>query len=556
MGSPLNPSGLSRYHLRVEKLINLYNARFRIVWGLAFLGLVFLAWYNRFIQDDAFISFRYARNLVEGNGLVWNPGERVEGYTNFLWTLMIAGGIKLGLDPVMFSQILGLICFALTLVFTYKLARLIFGRDLAVLTIILLGTNYSFSAYATGGLETQIQALIFTATAYLLFSAMSRGEWKYSMMAGLSLLLTAGLLTRLDSAILAAVVIPAALYQLLKQKAGIQVKVAKELLLVIPLVAIISIWFAWKLSYYGDIVPNTYYAKVAAATSPIGGMWYLYSFFTEYWLGPFLLLGIVAACSRRNGQMSVILSMVVLWMLYVIKIGGDFMEYRVLVPVLPFIMLIVIWSIRWLAQNKAVQAALIVIVLAGSLLYSLRTSQSSLHTFTSLNAYDIESIQQLQGHLKDPASDWETIGELLGEAFDHSSQVKIAVLPAGAVPYYSRLPAVDMRGLNDKWIARYGEITGTMPGHQRKATLPYLLTQKVNLIVGQPTMVPLNAPLQDAPARLDSYKYFAVKTWSDLPAGSKFIAIPVNEGYKLLVLYIRPSPIIDQAIVDNGWETY
>ena len=49
--------------------------------------LVSLSWW---LTDDAFISFRYARNLLEGHGLVFNPGERVEGYTNFLWVLELA----------------------------------------------------------------------------------------------------------------------------------------------------------------------------------------------------------------------------------------------------------------------------------------------------------------------------------------------------------------------------------------------------------------------------------------------------------------------------------
>ena len=53
-------------------------------------ALTWLAWLNRFIQDDAFISFRYSHNLVRGLGLVWNPGDRVEGYTSFLWTLIMA----------------------------------------------------------------------------------------------------------------------------------------------------------------------------------------------------------------------------------------------------------------------------------------------------------------------------------------------------------------------------------------------------------------------------------------------------------------------------------
>src|SRR5260221_672665 len=57
------------------------------------------AWQRAFLIDDAFISFRYARHLLEGYGLVYNAGERVEGYTNFLWTLIIAGAMRLGVAP-------------------------------------------------------------------------------------------------------------------------------------------------------------------------------------------------------------------------------------------------------------------------------------------------------------------------------------------------------------------------------------------------------------------------------------------------------------------------
>ena len=53
----------------------------------------------RFLSDDAFISFRYSRHWVEGLGLVWNPGEAVEGYTNFLWVVIVAAGLRLGVLP-------------------------------------------------------------------------------------------------------------------------------------------------------------------------------------------------------------------------------------------------------------------------------------------------------------------------------------------------------------------------------------------------------------------------------------------------------------------------
>ena len=69
------------------------------------------AWPQRVPLDDSFISFRYARNLLEGHGLVYNPGEPVEGYTNFLWTLVMTIPFWLDLDPIIFSQHLGLALF-------------------------------------------------------------------------------------------------------------------------------------------------------------------------------------------------------------------------------------------------------------------------------------------------------------------------------------------------------------------------------------------------------------------------------------------------------------
>jgi arabinofuranosyltransferase len=133
--------------------------------------LTLLAWHNRFVQDDAFISFRYADNLARGLGLTWNPGERVEGYTNFLWTLALAGAARLGIDLVLAAHALGLLSCVLTLYATYRLGLvLLASRPWAMVAVVLLGTNYTFSAYATyatGGLETQLQTCLLTVMLWL-----------------------------------------------------------------------------------------------------------------------------------------------------------------------------------------------------------------------------------------------------------------------------------------------------------------------------------------------------------------------------------------------------
>ena len=78
---------------------------------------------HRFTYDDAYISFRYAANLVAGHGLVYNPGEFIEGYTNFLWTLLIAAGMQIGVGPHITSKVVGAACSIATLVVVYRLSN-------------------------------------------------------------------------------------------------------------------------------------------------------------------------------------------------------------------------------------------------------------------------------------------------------------------------------------------------------------------------------------------------------------------------------------------------
>ena len=79
--------------------------------GIALCGLavVVFAWESRAVHphlDDSYITYQYARNLVEGHGLVFNVGEYVEGFTNLLWTLLIAGGLALGFEATTVGHLL------------------------------------------------------------------------------------------------------------------------------------------------------------------------------------------------------------------------------------------------------------------------------------------------------------------------------------------------------------------------------------------------------------------------------------------------------------------
>src|SRR5262245_60209180 len=90
--------------------------------ALGFTVVFFRRW--QFVIDDAFISLRYARNLATGHGLVYNAGERVEGYTNFLWALFLALPHLLHVDPI---AVMKLTCLALALATAWLVYRL--GRE-------------------------------------------------------------------------------------------------------------------------------------------------------------------------------------------------------------------------------------------------------------------------------------------------------------------------------------------------------------------------------------------------------------------------------------------
>ena len=85
------------------------------LWGFQ-LAVVFASIWDatrqRWLSDDAFISFRYAKNWSEGHGLVYNVGEWVEGYTNLLWTLWIGMGMRVGWQPEWFAHASSLSAFA------------------------------------------------------------------------------------------------------------------------------------------------------------------------------------------------------------------------------------------------------------------------------------------------------------------------------------------------------------------------------------------------------------------------------------------------------------
>lgn len=529
--------------------------------SLALGLLALLAWFNRFILDDAFISFRYAYNLAHGYGLVWNIGERVEGYTNFLWTMIMTIPMIFNWEPILFSYLVGIGLFVLSLWFTYKTALLISNsQKLAFFSMFFLGTCYSFSAYATSGLETQLQACLSVVVTLLILKVILKGLWQPKYLLGISFLSALAMLTRLDSVVILVVPYLVAGFYLFKAQTDALTKAKRLAFLCLPAAIILGLWFVWKIWFYGDILPNTFYAKAISQASFIRGLYYVYLFFFSYLLIPFIFLFLTFSRKiiRAKGLLVVSLQ-TILWFLYVVKVGGDYMEFRFIVPILPLFFIIVSSLIFSFVKSREVKVALVLLIFVGSLH----------HFFTfGLSSYtgSIETIRDLR-QSDDWGKNWPKIelGKLLGKAFNNNSDIKISVTAAGAVPYYSRLTTTDMFGLNDKWVARHGvrlkqkkgqEFLGPMPGRVRFATLDYLLRRKVNFLTFQPPLLIKKSSSQPAffsVAELE--KIIQHMDLTKLPDNASVVLIPVST-YKLGIIYLIPDRAIDKVIKANSWEVY
>lgn len=512
--------------------------------GGMILGLSLWAYSNRFVQDDAYISFRYADNLVHGLGLVWNPGERVEGYTNFLWVVMIAGGLKLGLSAPVTAMAVGLILFPLGLLLLYQIAFKVLEEQYepALLVVLLTGANYTFNAYATGGLETMLQTVLLLAAIRLMLRCGS--AWSLPTATLFSITCALGVMTRPDFALFAAVLGCCLLWQTLRTESlPVGVRGGRCLALLLPGAALLLPWLIWKWEFYGSLVPNTYYAKAAGWNSFDTGAKYLYHFLSSYRLFPvFVLLAApgVWILFHRRSVLRVLVLLVALWTLYGVKVGGCFMEFRLFVPVIPLIMLFVVWMLYATGLIvRPVRLVLAAAVVVGSLLH-MQT-----YRCTSVG---IESIADLQADVRP----WILAGKQL-QSDVGNRPVSIATKAAGAIAYYSRLVTLDEHGLNDRWVAHHGRVVSRKPGHQLAAPLVYMAERKINLVIGDPMFVSAAQGVTDW-HRFAAHMVRSYLAPDSLPVKVEFITIPVRgTDQALAAWYLTPSAEVETIIRERGW---
>lgn len=424
--------------------------------------LVDALWHN-YVVDDAFISFRYARNLSRGMGLVFNPDERVEGYTNFLWILLLTPAFWLKIDPLFFSRIFSTASgFAtLFLLVRFQSNRKRFQNNIIYIAPLLCAFNASFSVWLLSGMETHLFTFLLT-WGILSFLDRRVGEgdkW--------SLLLVLASLTRPEGLLFLAIAWVISISERVAKRESIFGK--ETLKEVLPFIALYLPYLGWKMSYYGALLPNTFHAKVGSSASQVWrGLVYVKSF-VEMSGGVVFGLPLLLAISHHGRRLlRVSLPFLLPYVVYVILVGGDSMvKFRFLLPILPTAYLLVGESIGWtgsLVKNLK-RSSLLVITL----------SISSVFLTVDLNRSLVEKRREM-------VSDWIDTGKWL--AANYNPDTVIAYGAIGALPYYSDLYTIDIFGLTDPHIARR-EVTGMgkgLPGHE-KADGAYVLFREPDIIL-------------------------------------------------------------------------
>lgn len=435
--------------------------------------------FDRVLQDDAYISFTYSRNMAEGHGLVYNAGEApVEGYTNFLWTFLVGVGMWAGFNPAHVAQVMSMLASFGAVLLVWRLTVCLgVPAALAALASLLLASKAPLWAETMGGLETTMFTfLVLGAVVLRLSGEASRRREIYT-----SLVLAAAALTRPEGVLFFGLfeIFNFLEWLVRKGETSFPEYVRRVVWRAIPFVLVVGTHVLWRYATYGDIVPNTFHAKVAGNPGLYKrGLVYVWSGILDF--APkqslallFFLPFVVFLWRRKDRAWQLCLFLSLAFIAYQISVGGDYKNtIRFLIPILPVWCALAVAGVHFAAARITAApklarqgvAALVIIVLGGW--------SAHLH-YESTKAIFNRWLRVAQ---------LKAIGRHLDETLP--PEAWIAVSNAGIIPYYSKRRTIDMWGLSDAHIARSPAKLGTAMdvGHQ-KGDGEYVLRQSPDAIL-------------------------------------------------------------------------
>jgi arabinofuranosyltransferase len=389
------------------------------------------------VVDDAYISYRYLDNFLSGHGLVFNPGERVEGYTNFLWILLHVPFRSLGLAPETISH--GLSIIGLFIVYL-SVSRVVDGSfrtgAAGAAAALLLAGSVHMMQWTVSGLETMFFAALIAAGNTRLI-VQKKPDTLSALLYGLAIIV------RPDGVLLGGIALCIAWIIAYREYRSEQ---APKPALLRPALAFFSIpllHLVFRLFYYGYPLPNTFYAKLGGIPSLFyEGAVHLGTYIES---GGVLLVVPAAAAlfswKTRSLTIAVLLGQTLLFASYIAFIGGDYFAFhRFVVPLIPGLVILAVIGLQEGLPRLMLPRARHLLTVAATL--------SVCQFFLATQSLDWSV---LDANLETRA-EREMVAQWISEHYPDSTL--LALNAVGIIPYRTGMRTIDMLGLNDIHIAR------------------------------------------------------------------------------------------------------
>ena len=493
--------------------------KFYLLFFLIIIIFVIHAVYLNCIAEDAFITFRFAKNIANGHGFIWNIGETpVEGYTNFLWVVICALAMKIGFNVLLFSQIVGVLSSIGTIIFTYlfsiKILKL--NRLCSLIPCLFLAISGPFATWASSGMETNIFGLFSIAGSYYFASYYIQKSKRYLFISSWFLFLAT--LTRPEGIIFFVLFIIISLIKLGRDfKKNSNLYFVASLFYIVPFMT----YFIWRFSYYGYLLPNTFYAKTGGTVFQVlrgvkySGSFYIY-FITPLLLSiifflrkikiSFFLKKINSNLIKTHIGLSICFILCLVYTFYIIFIGGDYMAmYRFFVPILPFIYLIFgyINNSLFCFSNKyprdlSFAKYFFIFAIAATLIHSLPI-EKKIFPKPSGHHGNYRGVEIERWH----SARLSLIGNFFDE-YKKNTNESLLTGAIGAIAYCSNMKIYGFNGLVDTHIAHIEKknLGKGFPGHEKEDIL-YSLSLK-------PTYIMFSRRLTKIPRVIISRKIYNV----------------------------------------------
>jgi hypothetical protein len=427
-------------------------------------------------NDDAGILWTYARNFADGSGLVYKPGEYVEGYSSFVYVLLLAVGlwttrtlgmlVSMEVDPKVIywvSLLINLSAWVAVIVTVYNFVKEELDEKAAASVALLVGVSPAIAYWVTSGMDSPL-AMLSQVLIWVWVVRLDRRvgtERERAAFAALAAAMIFSLFARAEGFLWPMLGLVWLLWRRPRQA--------------LALGAIFAVFAAglvsWRMWYYGYPLPNTYYAKLTGSLSErLNSAWYLQARQVIFDTGLLVaVLGILAGIVNRAALVASLpeksqasdfeLIASVAWMGYFLYVGGDVYYERPMLVLLP-LGLVVAARVIYPSLKTFGSKTLAVMAAATIVAYPLWGYYRPLTT-------------------KNRGDGLEKVGKFLKENYAGST---VALNLAGKIAYYSGLPCIDMLGLCDAHIGHSEQNRPFAVGHTKRG-FGYALRRKPEIVV-------------------------------------------------------------------------